>query len=114
MSLATRTIFSAALTLPALALATAAGLAQEASQRDIAAGREIAQRWCASCHVEDAATASQILPEVPTFTAIAGRRDMTTDRLVAALVAPHPPMPEMSLTRQEIAAVVAYIESLAP
>ena len=76
-------------------------------------GKVIAQRWCAICH--------QVSPEqtvtsadVPSFMMIAEMR--ATPSALAALEGfladPHPVMPDMSLTRQEISDLVAYIGSL--
>jgi len=78
---------------------------------DPQAGEQIARTWCASCHTvaEDQAVAS---PDVPTFASLAKRPDVSPDGLATFLVAPHPPMPDMNLSREEIADVVAYILSL--
>ena len=47
----------------------------------------------------------------PTFEQIAGK-GQGLDWLDAFLADPHPPMPDMSLTRQEIRDLRAYVESL--
>jgi mono/diheme cytochrome c family protein len=74
-------------------------------------GRILAQRWCASCHLvsEDQKTASS---DVPTFSAIARRSKTEIDALAGFLADPHPPMPNLSLTRNEINDLLAYISSL--
>lgn len=73
-------------------------------------GAVIAKRWCASCHVvaSDQTAASA---DAPSFTEIAQRR---TDKkqLGNFLVDPHPPMPNMHLSRKEIDDIVTYIRSL--
>jgi len=43
---------------------------------------------------------------------IAERSGQDLEWLKTFLVEPHPPMPEMSLTRQEIQDLIAYIEAL--
>lgn len=70
-------------------------------------GRRMSKRWCASCHA--------VGPEgrgsdtAPSFAAIAQRRDVTY--LQAFLSRPHPPMPRVQLSRQEIDDLIAYIEA---
>ena len=76
-------------------------------------GKAIGQRWCAACHQvsPEQTTASA---DVPSFMTIAQMR--ATPSALAALEGfladPHPVMPDMSLTRQEIRDLVAYIGSL--
>ena len=76
-------------------------------------GKAIAERWCAACHQvsPEQTTASA---DVPSFMTIAQMR--ATPSALAALQGfladPHPVMPDMSLTRQEIRDLVAYIGSL--
>jgi mono/diheme cytochrome c family protein len=76
-------------------------------------GKVIAERWCAACHQvsPEQTTASA---DVPSFMTIAEMR--ATPSALAALEGfladPHPLMPDMSLTRQEIRDLVAYIGSL--
>jgi mono/diheme cytochrome c family protein len=68
------------------------------------AGHALAGRWCHSCHgASDAA---------PPLEAIANRPGTTPSTLRAWLTAPHPPMPDPSLTRGEIDDLVAYLMSL--
>jgi mono/diheme cytochrome c family protein len=50
----------------------------------------------------------------PSFTVIAKLPDLTPERLVGAIIIPHPPMPGIPLTTSEIRDVVAYIMSLRP
>jgi mono/diheme cytochrome c family protein len=89
----------AALPLPALA----AGDAQE--------GKAIAERWCASCHLVSP-DQTKALSDVPSFMSIAERSQGELGWLEAFLADPHPPMPNFSLTRQEIQDLVAYFASL--
>jgi hypothetical protein len=50
--------------------------------------------------------------EAPTFQSIAERSPEAIDALRAFLMDPHPPMPDLSLTRQEIRDLLSYIDSL--
>ncbi|MFC3230817.1 c-type cytochrome [Marinibaculum pumilum] len=93
-----------------LGAASAPAAAQQLQPGDSDIGRGIAMRWCAACHVVRGAQASG--GDVgPTFDQIAGK-GQGLDWLDAFLADPHPPMPDMSLTRQEIRDLRAYIESL--
>jgi len=79
---------------------------------DAAHGAAIAKRWCANCHVVSADQKTAKV-DVPTFADVARRRP--DDRALSSfLMDPHPPMPNLSLTRQEIDDVVAYIRTLDP
>jgi cytochrome c2 len=77
---------------------------------DAPKGEIIAKRWCASCHL---ASSDQTLAnsDAPSFTVIA-RKKLSSKKLAAFLTDPHPKMPDMSLSRSEIADIVAYINSL--
>ena len=80
------------------------------AQGDPRVGRELAKSWCTSCHVVDheghGADAGPALP------ALLGDGQRTADEIRGWLAAPHPPMPDFDLTRQEIEDIVAYLESL--
>jgi mono/diheme cytochrome c family protein len=73
-------------------------------------GEKIAQRWCAACHVisNNQASASA---DVPTFDAIAEKYGQSFEAFEALLADPHPDMPQMVLTRQDIRNLLAYINS---
>lgn len=78
---------------------------------DVASGKEIALKWCSQCHV---VTEGQVraLSDIPTFKFIADKYHEEINALGAFLADPHPPMPNLSLTRQEIQDLLAYIGSL--
>jgi mono/diheme cytochrome c family protein len=96
-----------------LAALTFSGFAMPASAGGVAQhGESIAKRWCVNCHVVSADQKSAKV-DVPTFADIARRRP--DDRALSNfLLDPHPPMPNLSLSRQEIDDVVSYIRSLDP
>ena len=80
-------------------------LAQQASD-----GLTIARRWCASCHiVEPGGKGSDAARP---FAQVANDPDFTLDGLRAWLSDPHPPMPSLTLSNEEIDALTAYIVSL--
>ncbi len=93
--------------LAGAALFVAAGAAAEG---DAEQGRVLADAWCVSCHqVAPGGTTSDVAPPFPM---VANYPAMTRERLRGWLVAPHPPMPDFNLSRAEIDAIVAYLETL--
>ena len=74
-------------------------------------GQALAERWCSSCHLVSAEQKSATT-EAPPFPEIAERSPADLDRLPAFLAAPHPPMPAIPLSGDEIRDIVAYITSL--
>jgi mono/diheme cytochrome c family protein len=80
---------------------------------DAPEGHELAERLCTNCHaVAPGSTSGR--SDVPSFTTIAKLPGLTPERLVGAIIIPHPPMPGIPLTTSEIRDIVAYIISLRP
>ena len=78
---------------------------------DLARGRVIATRWCSECHVTGPGQ-QRGSDNVPTFSEINKSEKFDAARLSAFLSAPqHSRMPDLSLTRAEIADLAAYIKS---
>jgi len=90
----------------------AAALASGARAGDAAEGHAIASRWCVSCHNIGGGGKPSASDTVPTFDSIAQRKNFDRVQLETWIGNPHPPMPNMSLTRTEIDNLVTYIESL--
>jgi mono/diheme cytochrome c family protein len=95
------------------ALALIPLITPEAFARDATRGRAIAERWCASCHLVGPGQ-SQAASDPPSFGSIAQRTPSELDALAGFLADPHPPMPKLSLSREEIRDLLAYIASLRP
>lgn len=76
-------------------------------------GKRLAAKWCASCHLvsPDQTIASA---DAPPFMTIAKRSEEDLARLSSFLKDPHPKMPNLGLSRQAIADLIAYIRSLKP
>jgi mono/diheme cytochrome c family protein len=110
--LASKEKHMASLTRAAALFVIAALAAPPAVAGDAQKGGVIAKRWCASCHVVSKDQTSAVA-DAPSFFDIAQRR---TDRKALSnfLVDPHPPMPDMHLSRKEIDDLVSYIRSLDP
>jgi len=78
---------------------------------DINHGRQLARRWCISCHLV-VSNQRRATTEAPPFATVARRPDFDANRVATFLLNPHPKMPNMSLTRAEAADLAAYIGSL--
>lgn len=74
-------------------------------------GRAIAQTWCSTCHLVSSGQ-TRVNADVPTFASIAQRLPADKDVLAAFIANPHPPMPDLSLSRQDIQDLLAYIATL--
>jgi mono/diheme cytochrome c family protein len=94
----------------AIVLAAAPGQAQE--HGDPAAGRTLALSVCANCHLVQNGQRQAPMDSVPSFAALARDPAMSDARLHNFLNRPHPPMPNIELSRQQIADLVSYIASL--
>ena len=92
-----------------VSLVLAAATAHPA-RADATRGSQLAQQWCASCHVTGGSPAGSLQQGPPSFYTIAGTR--TAGQLRAFLSHPHGAMPDLSLTRPEIEDLVSYIEIL--
>lgn len=112
------------LTIPTLVLLASAGIAlaqtvpprhnnPELAPANAVNGKAIAERWCASCHVVSASQA-RAQDSTPTFASIAKRGELTDEKLSGFLTNPHPPMPNLSLSRRDIVDLIGYIRSLTP
>lgn len=84
--------------------------AQSAGDPD--AGLQIAKTWCINCHVVTRDQSQGTSNGAPPFTAIAETKAITPEALRAFLQTPHHRMPDLHLSRNEIADVSAYIFSL--
>lgn len=93
-------VLAAALSAGAAAPATAAG--------DPARGRTLAQAWCTGCHAVESGGSDTAAP----LQTAANRAGRTQSYLFAWLSDPHPPMPQLNLSRQEIADIIAYLDTL--
>ncbi len=101
--------------LAVVLLTATAGTALAQSAGDVAAGRDLATKVCAACHV--VAVDQSPTPrssKAPAFAAIAVTRGVTELSLHAFLSTPHPSMPNFILSPAEQDNVIAYILSLRP
>ena len=94
-----------------LAGAAPPALAQQ-SAGDPAAGRRVAEVWCANCHVIGPGASGPASDVVPSFPSVAQRASTTDMSLRVFLRTPHANMPDFQLSRAELDDIVAYILSL--
>ena len=94
-----------------LALLVLALVAAHAVRADVQKGSQLAQQWCANCHVIASNSAGAVPQGPPSFPSIA-HSGMTADQLRAFLSHPHGAMPDLALTRAEIDDLIGYIETL--
>ena len=83
-----------------------------AGAQDVARGQALAERWCANCHVVNAAAGTGQSNGLPTVPAIAARPDLTAASLKGAMSATHSRMPDFELGARDQEDLVAYIFSL--
>jgi len=75
-------------------------------------GLETARQLCSECHAIENNNARSPNPDAPTFPTIAAVPGMTALALTAALNTSHRSMPNIVLSREEQANLIAYILSL--
>ena len=96
----------------AIGLMTAFGLTAGAAwAQDAQSGQALAQQWCTACHAiePDVPAKTDAAPSFPNIVNAKGRSD---EWISTWLVASHDVMPDFSLTRMEIADLVAYFGTL--
>ena len=95
----------------AVALFVMALPAGPAAAADPENGAQLAQRWCASCHIV-APNQQGPTSEAPPFARIANAPDFNAGKLALFLLDPHPKMPDMGLSRTAAQDIAAYIATL--
>lgn len=101
------------LSLAALALslqASAAPAADPSASADPSHGEVVVKRWCADCHL--VAEGQKTSTEAPPFSGIARRPDFDAKRIALFLLDPHPKMPNMHLSREDVTDIAAYLATL--
>lgn len=74
-------------------------------------GKEIALRWCASCHLVERGQASAT-DQAPTFAYLGALPEFDANKLAFLLLRPHPNMPNVSLNRADVGDLADYIRTL--
>jgi len=86
--------------------------AQSLETLDIANGEALAQRLCVNCHQIKPDAAGTMLSDVTGFPEVANRPGMTAEKIEAYVLSPHPAMPTIQFSREELTDISAYIMSL--
>ena len=98
-----RTGFAALITATAVSPAFAA---------DVDHGKELALQWCSACHLVSNDQDRVSGASVPSFYDIAKAPGLDEAALKTFLADPHPKMPNMTLSNDEIADITRYIGTL--
>src|SRR6266566_993148 len=77
---------------------------------DANAGRDLVTRSCSSCHAMNSATIAT--DGVPPLLVLARDNKERPAWIRGWLMDPHPPMPSISLSRQQIDNIIAYLNTL--
>ena len=77
-------------------------------------GADLAQMWCTACHVTSSAPSEVGMDSAPPFSKLAPLVTADPDHYRTFLTKPHGPMKEITLSRDEIEALLTYISSLSP
>jgi mono/diheme cytochrome c family protein len=104
------TITARAVARRSLAAIIVSLLASSAFAADPGRGEAVVKRWCADCHM--VAAGQPTSTEAPPFSSIAKRPDFDTTRIAFFLLDPHPKMPDMQLSRADVADIATYIATL--
>jgi len=84
---------------------------EAAGAGDAESGGQIAQRWCASCHIVSPGQ-QQASADAPPFAEIGSRTNFSAGQIALFLLDPHPKMPNMSLTRREADDLTACLKKM--
>lgn len=107
-------IFRTQLSAPLLLAGLWFGAANAADERDlVAAGKEFAEKNCASCHAIGKHGASK-LPIAPPFRTLASKYPVENleEALAEGIVTSHPAMPVFQLEPPQIVALIEYLHTL--
>lgn len=89
------------------------GMGGVANGADTATGKKLAEALCSNCHiVAPGQGQGTVTAGVPSFMAVAQKEAQTPEKIAGYIIIPHPPMPEIQLTRHDIANIAAYIMTL--
>ena len=105
---------AATMIIAALALQSAVAQTELTQAQRIESGFERAKQWCAHCHLVGPAAGGVAQSDVPSFEAIAAQPDQSLENIENRVLTPHPPMPDLQLSRKALRELALYIMSLKP
>ena len=82
------------------------------SKPDPRHGKELAEKLCTNCHLVGSAEQQHTNADVPSFREIGNATGETADAVMARIILPKHPMPQIPLTKSELADLASYILSL--
>jgi mono/diheme cytochrome c family protein len=91
-------------------LAAIAVVSSPAVAGDAGSGKQLAERWCQSCHAISA-NQPMAVTEAPPFSTIARKPGFDEAKVAAFLLEPHPKMPPLGLSREAVSDLAAFIAS---
>ncbi len=103
---------ASALIATVLLLAGHAAGAPLPGQPDPQSGKALAEKLCTNCHLVGSAQQEHAVVDVPSFHEIANQQAQTEGEIIAHIMLPKHPMPQIPLTKSELADLAAYIMSL--
>ena len=87
--------------------------AQDLTEKQrIATGKQLATQWCAHCHKISPDYSGNVQADVPAFAFIANKPEQTAEKIQNSILSPHPPMPDLRLSRDTVFNLALYILSL--
>lgn len=75
-------------------------------------GKALAETLCSGCHNVWMGPVERDKTEIPSFYDFANQPNQTPELLAAGIILPHPLMPKVPFTNEELRNIVAYIMSL--
>lgn len=75
-------------------------------------GHALSAMLCSNCHLISDGGSANVPTGPPSFRVIANRNGQTGQRIKDVLMLPHPPMPVIQLTNDEILNILSYLEKL--
>jgi len=109
------TVSVPAIALPIVSALLAVGLLAAGpvtNKPNPARGKQLAERLCVNCHLVSSAQQQRASADVPSFREIANKPGQTAGGLVARIILPKHPMPQIPLEKSELTDLAAYIMSL--
>ncbi len=90
----------------------AAAAEELTNQQRIKSGHKMAAQWCAHCHAISPESSEKVQADVPSFDFIASKPGQTRETVENGILDPHPPMPDLRLSREAVSNLALYILSL--
>jgi mono/diheme cytochrome c family protein len=91
-----------------LAAVAAVAVTFPAIAGDAGNGKQLAERWCQSCHAISA-NQPMAVTEAPPFSTIAKKPGFDEAKVAAFLLEPHPKMPPLGLSREAVSDLASFI-----